>query len=174
MCAISGVFNKNGKPVTKKEIDSMLNTMLHRGPDDRGFYIAPSTQDKTPNIGLGHLRLSIIDLTSDGHQPMSSTDGNLTIVHNGEIYNYIEIREELKKLGGQWSGPMSADTLFTKRNREKFDGILTLYHDQGLIPFKMYSDLKGVNFTAGLPLVRTSPDHGVAMDVAGKWLEDHC
>ena len=82
--------------------------------------------------------------------------------------------EELKKLGGQWSGPMSADTLFTKRNREKFDGILALYHDQGLIPFKMYSDLKGVNFTAGLPLVRTSPDHGVAMDLAGKGLADHC
>jgi len=68
---------------------------------------------------------------------------------------------------------MSADTLFTKRIREKFDGILALYHDQGLIPFKMYSDLKGVNYTAGLPLVRTSPDHGVAMDIAGKGLADH-
>lgn len=78
----------------------------------------------------------------------------------------------LHKAGGDWTGPLPSDTLFESRLRTTFDGILALYHDQGLIPFKMYSKLHGVNFTAGLPLVRTSPDHGVAMDIAGKGLAD--
>ncbi len=78
----------------------------------------------------------------------------------------------LKKLGGDWKGPISADALLLSGGIRKYDGILTMYHDQGLIPFKVYSNLSGVNFTAGLPLVRTSPDHGTAMDIAGKGLAD--
>lgn len=65
-------------------------------------------------------------------------------------------------------GPYSADAFFARRSYLKFDAVLAMYHDQGLIPFKTISVGEGVNFTAGLPFVRTSPDHGTAFDIAGK------
>ncbi len=65
-------------------------------------------------------------------------------------------------------GPFSADAFFARRHHEKFDAVLAMYHDQGLIPFKALASGEGVNYTAGLPVVRTSPDHGVAFDIAGK------
>ena len=65
-------------------------------------------------------------------------------------------------------GPYAADGLFGSGQYTKFDGILAMYHDQGLAPFKALSFGSGVNFTAGLPIVRTSPDHGTAFDIAGK------
>src|SRR5665811_168704 len=68
----------------------MMSAMKHRGPDDEGVFIKD-------HIGLGFVRLSIIDLSSAGHQPMFSADGRFVIVFNGEIYNYIELREILKQ-----------------------------------------------------------------------------
>ncbi|MEJ0103287.1 MAG: 4-hydroxythreonine-4-phosphate dehydrogenase PdxA [Bacteroidota bacterium] len=65
-------------------------------------------------------------------------------------------------------GPYSSDAFFARRQFEKFDAVLAMYHDQGLIPFKALASGEGVNFTAGLPVIRTSPDHGVAFDIAGK------
>lgn len=65
-------------------------------------------------------------------------------------------------------GPYSADAFFARRSFEKFDAVLAMYHDQGLIPFKTLATGEGINYTAGLPAVRTSPDHGVAFDIAGK------
>ena len=65
-------------------------------------------------------------------------------------------------------GPYSADAFFARRSYERFDAVLAMYHDQGLIPFKALAAGEGVNYTAGLPGVRTSPDHGVAFDIAGK------
>jgi 4-hydroxythreonine-4-phosphate dehydrogenase len=65
-------------------------------------------------------------------------------------------------------GPYSADAFFARRHHERFDAVLAMYHDQGLIPFKSLATGEGVNYTAGLPVVRTSPDHGTAFDIAGK------
>ncbi|HWI92707.1 MAG TPA: 4-hydroxythreonine-4-phosphate dehydrogenase PdxA [Flavisolibacter sp.] len=65
-------------------------------------------------------------------------------------------------------GPYSADAFFARRSYQQFDAVLAMYHDQGLIPFKTIAVGEGVNFTAGLPFVRTSPDHGTAFDIAGK------
>lgn len=65
-------------------------------------------------------------------------------------------------------GPYSADAFFARNQHEKFDAVLAMYHDQGLIPFKSLAKSEGINYTAGLPSVRTSPDHGVAFDIAGK------
>jgi len=70
--------------------------------------------------------------------------------------------------GKEVSGPHPADGFFGNKQYENYDGILAMYHDQGLIPFKTLSFGAGVNFTAGLPFVRTSPDHGTAFDIAGK------
>ena len=71
------------------------------------------------------------------------------------------------------AGPFSADALFARAYHTKFDAVLAMYHDQGLIPFKSLASGHGVNFTAGLPGVRTSPDHGTAFDIAGKNVADH-
>jgi 4-hydroxythreonine-4-phosphate dehydrogenase len=71
------------------------------------------------------------------------------------------------------AGPFSADAFFARGHHLKFDAVLAMYHDQGLIPFKSLSVSEGVNFTAGLPGVRTSPDHGTAFDIAGKNVADH-
>ena len=69
-------------------------------------------------------------------------------------------------------GPYSADAFFARGQYEKFDAVLAMYHDQGLIPFKSLAIGEGVNYTAGLPIVRTSPDHGTAFDIAGKGQAD--
>ena len=76
--------------------------------------------------------------------------------------------EALKEKGQLVFGPYPADGFFGSKLYEKFDGILALYHDQGLIPFKTIAFHEGVNYTAGLPAIRTSPDHGTAYDIAGK------
>jgi len=76
--------------------------------------------------------------------------------------------EKSKEEGILTFGPFAADGFFGSPNRKNFDGVLAMYHDQGLAPFKALAFEEGVNFTAGLPIVRTSPDHGVAYDIAGK------
>lgn len=75
---------------------------------------------------------------------------------------------ELKNKGRLVQGPFPADGFFGSGSARKFDGVLAMYHDQGLIPFKVISFDTGVNFTAGLPIIRTSPDHGTAYSIAGK------
>ncbi len=80
--------------------------------------------------------------------------------------------EELAKEGVQAFGPYAADGFFGSGAYSRFDGVLAMYHDQGLAPFKTLALENGVNFTAGLPIVRTSPDHGTAFDIAGKGVAD--
>ena len=85
-----------------------------------------------------------------------------------EVKVIIPAINELKKAGHLVMGPYPADGFFGSGQFKKFDGILAMYHDQGLVPFKTLAFGGGVNFTAGLPVVRTSPDHGTAFDIAGK------
>ena len=92
MCGIAGVIRFDNKKVNKQDIAKMLQTIKHRGPDDEGVFV-------DEHIGFGHVRLSILDLTEAGHQPMTDSTGRYTIVQNGESYNFIELREELKALG---------------------------------------------------------------------------
>lgn len=80
--------------------------------------------------------------------------------------------KEMKQSGILVFGPYSADAFFARGRYQSFDAVLAMYHDQGLIPFKSLAIGEGVNFTAGLPIVRTSPDHGTAFDIAGKGIAD--
>ncbi len=80
--------------------------------------------------------------------------------------------KELQEKGILAQGPYPADGFFGALSFKKFDGVLAMYHDQGLIPFKLLAGYSGVNFTAGIPFIRTSPDHGVAFDIAGKNVAD--
>lgn len=89
MCGISGIA---GRRASEAAIDAMVRAQWHRGPDDRGHFLDPEWP-----LALGHNRLSIIDLTADGRQPMASTDGQLWLVFNGEIYNYRELKAELTR-----------------------------------------------------------------------------
>jgi asparagine synthase (glutamine-hydrolysing) len=92
MCGICGKFNfADRAPVARRDLESMTDSIAHRGPDDEGFFVDGS-------LGLGFRRLSIIDLAS-GHQPMSDQDESVWVVFNGEIYNFKELRAELESHG---------------------------------------------------------------------------
>ena len=88
MCGIAGIAGIETAEKGRQAISGMIGAMSHRGPDDEGIWVEE-------NVVLGHTRLSIIDLSSEGHQPMTDATGRWTIVFNGEIYNYKEIRDEL-------------------------------------------------------------------------------
>lgn len=95
MCGIVGIFNLKGDQVSSQEIKKMTDSISHRGPDGEGIYI-------DENIGLGHRRLSILDVSSRGSQPMISKDGNWIIVFNGCIYNFRELKIELQSKGHEF------------------------------------------------------------------------
>ncbi len=100
MCGIVGAFTFKSSPfnITEPYIAKMRDTMAHRGPDGVGAWVS-----KDGRVGLGHRRLSIIDLSTVANQPMSNADGSLQVVFNGEIYNHADIRKELDQVGKfQW------------------------------------------------------------------------
>jgi len=103
MCGIVGVLNWSGKAVLKQDIKKMTDKISHRGPDGEGFYI-----DK--NIGLGHRRLSIIDLSTNASQPMTIQE-RYTITFNGEIYNYIELKLDLLNRGYKFYSDSDTEVL---------------------------------------------------------------
>ena len=88
MCGIVGVYNFNKELVSEAALFNANECLIHRGPDAGNIFVHK-------NVGLAHRRLSIIDLSENGSQPMSSSDGRYTIAFNGEIYNFIELRKQL-------------------------------------------------------------------------------
>jgi len=95
MCGIAGILNLDGEPVAPVILRRMTDAIAHRGPDGEGSYV-------DGNLGLGHRRLAIIDLSPAGHQPMLTADGRYALSYNGEIYNFQELRVELETLGHQF------------------------------------------------------------------------
>jgi len=109
MCGITGFwkrFEQNQDDEIKFVIQRMSDTLLHRGPDDCGTWV-----DAEAGIALGHRRLSIIDLSPLGHQPMISADGRYAIAFNGEIYNFLELRRELEHLGYSFRGHSDTEVM---------------------------------------------------------------
>jgi len=92
MCGIFGAWNLDGAPVDRADVETSRDALRRRGPDDAGLWVAGP-------VGLGHRRLSILDLTEAGRQPMVSPDGRFQMVFNGEVYNYASLRAELEALG---------------------------------------------------------------------------
>ena len=101
MCGFAGIVGLDGAPIDRTALDRMGGVLTHRGPDDTGIHVAPG-------VGFVFRRLSILDTSACGHQPMASEDGNEVIVFNGEIYNFLELRRELESLG--WRFRSSGDT----------------------------------------------------------------
>jgi 4-hydroxythreonine-4-phosphate dehydrogenase len=112
------------------------------------------------DFGLERPRIAILGLNPHA--------GDAGAIGKEETEIIIPVIEQLKREGHYAFGPFAADGFFGSGMYTKFDGILAMYHDQGLAPFKALAFGGGVNYTAGLPIVRTSPDHGTAFDIAGK------
>lgn len=109
MCGITGFFGFNEeRALTKRVLGQMTDALVHRGPDDQGLWL-----NNSAGIGLGHRRLSILDLSSQGHQPMESKSGRFVIAFNGEIYNFVQIREEIEKAGAlpSWRGTSDTEVI---------------------------------------------------------------
>ncbi|MCW5798363.1 MAG: asparagine synthase (glutamine-hydrolyzing) [Nitrospira sp.] len=104
MCGIAVAIGLNGRPVERAAVERMAKSLLHRGPDDGGIYMDGP-------VGMGFRRLSILDLSEAGHQPMISQDGQYVLVFNGEIFNYVELRDELRKLGYQFRSSGDSEVL---------------------------------------------------------------
>ncbi len=118
MCGICGKIGIDGVPVEEALLRTMASVLIHRGPDDEGYYIKRFSSGLS--IGLGHRRLSIIDLTEQARQPMSNEDGTVWIVYNGEIYNFPELRQMLLSKG------------HTFRSRSDTETIIHLYEEYGV------------------------------------------
>ncbi len=114
MCGIAGEVTFNGAPVNPRHLEAMADTLVHRGPDADGLYVAPHH-----GAGLAFRRLRIIDLTASGNQPMPNEDGSIQLVFNGEIYNFRELRKRLEAKGHIF------------RSRTDSEVIVHLYEDEG-------------------------------------------
>lgn len=129
LCGIVGVVDFRRR-ISAALLSNMRGLLAHRGPDDDGSYT-----DAEGAVALGHRRLAILDLSSRGHQPMSTPDGRLTIVFNGEIYNYLELRDELRGYGIEFQ--TSSDTEVLLRGYETW-GVGILDRILGMFAFAIW------------------------------------
>src|SRR5690242_17544882 len=108
MCGLAGIADPDlGQADELRDMLGRASSALqHRGPDGAGVWV-----DAAAGVGFAHRRLSIIDLSPTGAQPMSSADGRYVAVHNGEIYNFRELREELRRLGHTFRGSSDTEVL---------------------------------------------------------------
>lgn len=139
MCGIAGIIDFKGRNVHESEVKVMTDTISHRGPDGEGIWVNPSQ-----SVGLGHRRLSIIDLSNNANQPMHYLD-RYVIVFNGEIYNYVEIKNSLKSKGYQFQ--TSSDTevllaLFDLKKERCLDDL------DGMFAFVIWDSLEQKIFAA--------------------------
>ncbi len=181
MCGIVALMRFDGRPVDPGELAHMRDCMRHRGPDGEGLYVDGP-------IGIGHRRLSIIDLSEAGHQPMTNEDGSIWLVFNGEIYNYVELRAELVARGHTFTsnsdteviihlyeeegercverlGGMFAFVLWDARRREFFCardrlGIKPFHYYSDRNQFACGSDMKAILAAPGVP--RAADYNGIA------------
>ena len=138
MCGIAGVLSFN-EPVDLAHLKNMTDILIHRGPDDEGHWL---NDDKS--IGLGHRRLSILDLSDAGKQPMHSLNQRYVITFNGEIYNYIELRRELSK---SYNFQTKSDTEVLLAAYKKW-GVSCLDHIFGAFAFCIYDIKNDIAFLA--------------------------
>jgi asparagine synthase (glutamine-hydrolysing) len=184
MCGIAGVVYRE-KPVDEQLLRSMLAKLSHRGPDDEGVW-----RNAKKTAALGQRRLSIIDLSPGGHQPMVSHNGRFAITFNGEIYNYLELKQELSKLGWNFKTQSDTEVLLSAYQQwgekclgklngmfsfaiwdQETDSLFAARDPLGEKPFKYYADDQKFIFASELkailvdPTINREPDWQ-AVDVA--------
>lgn len=137
MCGITGIISFQNPEIDRDVLKRMTEKLVPRGPDAEGFYFAP-------HVGLGHRRLAIIDLSS-GHQPLTTNDGRYTIVFNGEIYNYRELRTELEKTRALFHTQSDTEVLLQLFARE---GAACLKKLNGMFAFAIWDHQEKALFAA--------------------------
>lgn len=177
MCGIVGKINLTGQPVAEADLVRMRDSLTHRGPDDAGLYFSPRR-----HVGLGHRRLSIIDLSSQGHQPMNYRD-RYWIVYNGEIYNFQSLRADLIQQGYRFNSQTDTEVILALYDRygahcveylvgmfafavyDTQENILFCARDRvGQKPFKFYYDGRVFLFASELKAILTQPEYKRQID----------
>ncbi|MEK7164768.1 MAG: asparagine synthetase B, partial [Patescibacteria group bacterium] len=179
MCGIIGTI---GSKLDRASFEKARDSLAHRGPDDFGIFI-----DENAGAMLGHRRLSIIDLSKAGHQPMESGDGRYVVTYNGEIYNYLELKDELK---GQYEFKTKTDTevllaayqVWGEKCLDKFNGMFAFAiwdtHEKklfaardrlGVKPFFYHVDGQKISFASEIKAllslgVETIPNENMIFD----------
>ena len=128
MCGITGYWNRTGEgaEALAQDLAKAVASPRHRGPDDHGLWT------NSTGVGLGHTRLSIIDLSSHGHQPMVSVDGTVILVFNGEVYNCRGLRSELEGKGYRFTGHSDSEVVLAAYQKwgpqsvERFIGMFAI------------------------------------------------
>ena len=139
MCGIAGIIKLNTNDGNlEAKIEKMQTALKHRGPDDAGIYISTDKQ-----AALAHTRLSILDLSSAGHQPMSNSDGRYSITFNGEIYNFQELRETLISQGEKFHSQTDTEVILKLYQRIGSDCV---QHLRGMFAFAIWDDLEKTCF----------------------------
>ena len=210
MCGITGIIYFKPKDCKKfvKTLKNMTDILNHRGPDDSGFFIANSSSRKFSNslnrvsgnfdVAFGHRRLSILDLSKKGKQPMSNRNKNLWIIFNGEIYNYLELREELKLKGYKFKTGTDTEVILAAYQEwgtncfNRFNGMwaIALYDVKnkkvifsrdrfGVKPFYYFMDKEKIIFGSEIksilayPNLNVKPNYKVIYDYLKTGLLDH-
>lgn len=138
MCGICGKINIEGKEIRRELIARMNSVLSHRGPDDEGIYInnpSPGASQAMASVGLGHKRLSIIDLSEAGRQPMSNEDGSIQMVFNGEIYDFKTLKKELEQSGHNFTSQTDCEVIIHLYEKEGIECIKKL---NGMFAFALW------------------------------------
>ncbi len=180
MCGIVAILNTNQQPGSEKLAEAMSEKIAHRGPDGMGHWARN-------NVALGHRRLSIIDLSDAGSQPMQTPDGRYTLVYNGELYNFADLKLELKALGEQFVSRSDTEVMLRAIARwglskaiARFNGIfafvcydafekrLLVGRDRyGIKPLYVASVDGALLFASEAKAFQGHPDYAVALDAQG-------
>jgi len=145
MCGICGIYNfNNAQDVERERLLGMCRIMEHRGPDDEGMHIIHRDEENF-SVGLGHRRLSIIDLSPSGRQPMSNEDGTLWITYNGEVYNFKEIRHELVSKGHKFKSHTDTEVIVHLYEEEGKECVKKL---RGMFAFVIWDNRNRTLFAA--------------------------
>lgn len=140
MCGIAGVLTEGHAPLERRELSALANALAHRGPDGEGIWVSPDSR-----AGLVHRRLAILDTSELGHQPMHSADGRYTIVFNGEIFNFLELRAELAAFGHTFVSDSDTEVVLAAW-REWGEGMLERFN--GMWALALRDNLSGGTFLA--------------------------
>jgi len=132
MCGIAGIYDLKGRQINPDDLRIFTRTLEHRGPDDNGIWY-----DR--QIGLAHTRLSIIDLSPKGHQPMTNEDGTIWITFNGEIYNFVPLREMLEEKGHRFNSNTDTEVIIHLYEEK---GISCLEYLRGMFAFAIWDGNK--------------------------------
>ncbi|MGE0500691.1 MAG: asparagine synthase (glutamine-hydrolyzing) [Rhizobiaceae bacterium] len=179
MCGIAGIFHRNGRPVSPVVLKAMTDMIAHRGPDGEGHYVDGPT-------GLGHRRLSIIDLTDAASQPMTTSDGRYVLTYNGEIYNFREIRADLARRGHRFHSTGDSEVLllayaewgidvlerlngmFAFAIWDKVDRVLTVARDRfGVKPVYYVENDGALLFASEIKAFRAVPGFATRLSASG-------